>query len=347
MDEFLELRVLEKNAHLVFGPTVGMRYPGNFVRKVVIRTDDPRMSRIAQIVAELHARDDMLFGGWNFIRRYSPVELAAAELFHLQINAVFEPAGEECGTVYDWSAGCPVCGAGRVARDGLTLNLRKAPRSKEIARTIARDEWIVAQRLAEVLVDAKLTGFELRPVRHLRAPAAVDCLGTVAGRELLARATAVGLHRESTAFVVWLHRGEQRALLADAMAAQGATAGKRRSATGASVPMWYQLVITSSPLHLSRATVVGNTPFDLDEARQEVCPMGDTLGIGPISPVHLRFDQVVEHDVMRTAECFGVRRGLLVPHPAILISPRAFRVLREHRIKGFEAEVAYRDQSAP
>lgn len=346
MDEFLEMRVYEDKAHLVFAPTEGTKMSSGIVRKVVIRTDDPRMSQIAQVCAELRARRTFLFAGWQFFRKYSPMELAAADLFRLSITAVFEPAGEECGTVYDWAVGCPVCGAGRIARDGLSLNLRKAPRSKDIARTIARDEWIVSQRLAELLVDSRLSGFELRPVRHLRAPAAVDCLGTVAGRELLRRAAAAGLTDGTTPFAVWLQRAAQRELLAAARSAQDETSGKRRYATARSIPVWYQLIITSPALHVSTATIFGNDPFDLDETQQQVCPTGDTLGVSVISPVHIRHDQVVEHDFMRTAECAGVRRGVLVPHPELLISPRAFRLLREHRIKGFDAEVAYRDQSA-
>jgi len=39
------------------------------------------------------------------------------------------------------------------------------PKGKEIATTIA-NEIIVSQRLAEKMIDAGLTGFELRPVRH-------------------------------------------------------------------------------------------------------------------------------------------------------------------------------------
>ena len=345
MDEFLELRVLEKNAHLVFGPAEGTKMPSGFIRKVVIRTDDSRLPMISQLRRELHARNEMLFAGWHFIRKYSSTELEAAELFHMQITAVFEPAGEECGTVYDWSVGCPVCGAGRVARDGLSLNLRKAPRSKDISRTIARDEWIVSQRLAEVLVDAGLTGLELRPVRHLGAPATVDCQSSVAGRELLQRAAAAGLKDGTAPFSVWLNREEQRDLLSAAMAARSEAVAMRRHATARTVPVWYQLIITSPALRLSATTRFGSQPFDLGESREDVCPMGDTLGMGLISPAYIRHEQVVEHDFMRTAECSGTRRGILVPHPEILISPRAFRLLREHRIKGFEADVAYRDQS--
>ena len=44
----------------------------------------------------------------------------------------------------------------------LRLDLRKVPKGKEIATTIA-NEIIVSQRLAERMTDAGLTGFELRP----------------------------------------------------------------------------------------------------------------------------------------------------------------------------------------
>ncbi|HET6239997.1 MAG TPA: hypothetical protein VFE41_34310 [Acetobacteraceae bacterium] len=47
----------------------------------------------------------------------------------------------------------------------LVLDLRKAPKTADIASTIA-GEWIVSQRLAEILLSSGLTGFELRPARH-------------------------------------------------------------------------------------------------------------------------------------------------------------------------------------
>jgi hypothetical protein len=49
----------------------------------------------------------------------------------------------------------------RVQVGPLRLDLRRAPKSKDIAQTIADDEWIVNQRLAELLIDARMTGFTL------------------------------------------------------------------------------------------------------------------------------------------------------------------------------------------
>lgn len=346
MDEFLELRVFEESAHLVFGATEGQVLPGGFVRSIVVRSNDPRGPLIARVQRELRAQQSALFGGWNFIRKYSVVELADAELFHLRINTVFEPMGQDCGTVYDWAPACPICGAGRIARDGLTLNLRKAPRSKDIARTIARDEWILSQHAAELLIDAGLTGFDLRPVRHLQTPVAADWQTSGAGRELLQRAAAIGLKEGTTPFTVWLNREKQRDLFFVATSARSKPGTMRRQRTTRAIPVWYQLIITSPALHLSSRTLAGRDPFDDGEHPALGCPMGDTVGQNLLSPMYIRHDQVIEHDFMRTAQYVGVRLGDLVPHANILISPRAFRILREHKIKGFVAEVAYRDQSA-
>jgi hypothetical protein len=99
-------------------------------------------------------------------RRYSRNDLAAADAFSLAILGGFEPPGELCGTVYDEASACPRCGAGVIQVSGLRLDLRKAPRNKDIARTIA-DEWIVSQRLAKLMTHAGLSEFALYPVQHV------------------------------------------------------------------------------------------------------------------------------------------------------------------------------------
>src|SRR5262249_22702448 len=147
-------------------------------------------------------------------RSYTRAELARARLFQLRINAVFEPAGEQCGTAYDDSTACQHCGAGRRQVSDLILDLRKVPTTKDIARTIA-DEWIVSQRFAQLLLDAEISGFELRPVRH-KAHYEDDPISLKnyrSGRQLLAKAEAEGSPHPTWAFWVWLNRPEQRDLL--------------------------------------------------------------------------------------------------------------------------------------
>ena len=105
MREYLELRVSEKHASKVFAPNEGKRL-SDIVRAVVISTTDPRLPAIKRLQDEGIAKQDRFFFGWILTRKYSKSELQSAELFQLDITAVFEPAGEECGTVYDDSKAC-------------------------------------------------------------------------------------------------------------------------------------------------------------------------------------------------------------------------------------------------
>ena len=105
--------------------------------------------------------------------RYAKKELLSAELLRLEVTRAFEPEGELCGTVYDESAACPRCGAGRQQKSDLHLQLRRAPQAwpsipqakhTGIAKTIA-DEIIVSHIVGKLMQDHEITGAELRPVR--------------------------------------------------------------------------------------------------------------------------------------------------------------------------------------
>jgi hypothetical protein len=164
MRETLELRVSEEEAWRCFRPDEGVRL-GEDVRKVMLPLPDERLPRINEINQELRKKGRSLFWGWSVHRRYSEKELQAAELFKLWPNAVFEPAGEDCGTEYDESVACPECGTGARQASDLVLDLRRAPKGADMARTIA-DELIISTRLAEELTARGLRGAEFRPVRQ-------------------------------------------------------------------------------------------------------------------------------------------------------------------------------------
>lgn len=164
MRETLELRVEEEEAWRCFRPDEGVRL-GEHVRKVMLPLPDERLPRIHEINEALRKEGRSLFWGWSIHRRYSAKELQAAELFKLWPNAMFEPSGEECGTQYDESAACPQCGTGARQASDLVLDLRRAPKSADIAQTIA-DELIISTRLAEELKAHGIRGAEFRPVRQ-------------------------------------------------------------------------------------------------------------------------------------------------------------------------------------
>jgi hypothetical protein len=164
MKEFVELRIPEEHAERFLKDDEGIKVSDS-VRKLVLPTNAPLYGEIGKIDLQLQAEGGFFFLGWDFIRKYTASELRSAKLFHGIIATAFEPTGEECGTVYDESTACKICQAGRTQVSNLILDLRKAPRKNDIARTIA-DEWIVSQRMAQILADNKVTGFDLRPVQH-------------------------------------------------------------------------------------------------------------------------------------------------------------------------------------
>lgn len=77
---------------------------------------------------------------------------------------MFEPAGEERGTKYDESSACPNCGAGAKQVGSLVLDLKRIPKGKDIAKTIA-GEVVVSRRVAELFARNGVTGVALGPVR--------------------------------------------------------------------------------------------------------------------------------------------------------------------------------------
>lgn len=75
MQEFMELRIDERFAHLLFADNEGTKLVG-IARKITIASDDPRFSRIGELQKELHETGaGSFFYGSQFLRRYTPEEL--------------------------------------------------------------------------------------------------------------------------------------------------------------------------------------------------------------------------------------------------------------------------------
>ena len=342
MREVAEFRVDERFAPMLFADGEGARL-GESVRKVKIETDDPKFEEVGRLQRELRAKCGRpFFYGWCLEHKPSVKELAAAACFHLSVSATFEPAGEECGTKYDEATACPKCGSGAAQVSGLRLDMRKVPRSKEIATTIA-DEIIVSQRLAEKMVDAGLTGFELRPVRHKARyeDDPIDLRRLPTGREIIAKAEAAGCPRPTGGFYVWLNRVENRALYDQATAEYVALKREKSRRSRKPMPVWHQLVVTATTAEIVAPTRVGIDPFDDDLKGECRCPLGDLIGLNLLSEVSIRAASRGEADIVATRQFIGTRRGLLRPTRVILISPKFSGLLKSEGIKGFRVEVAH------
>jgi hypothetical protein len=130
-----------------------------------VNISDPLFAHIGKTAHDLWKLGRVFFTSWDIVREYSREELECAELFRLRMHSVFEPCGEECGTEYDESTACAICGAGRKKVSDLVLNTRRIPKKKDFARSIA-DEIVVSERVAEVIRREGLTGAALHRVLH-------------------------------------------------------------------------------------------------------------------------------------------------------------------------------------
>jgi hypothetical protein len=162
MLETIELRIPEENAAKFLPDGIGKKI--TWVRNVQLKSNDPLVSRIRDLQREFNMKEKAFFLGWNIHRTYSQQEIHDAQLFHVWPKRVFEPAAEECGTVYDDAKGCPECGAGAPQINPLFLDGRKIPRNVDFACTIA-DEWVVSSRVVDLFREQNLSGAEFDPVR--------------------------------------------------------------------------------------------------------------------------------------------------------------------------------------
>lgn len=338
MRETIDLRVFETDADQYLGDDVGVRL-GSTVRKLKLDSDDPLFEKIAGIKKELRQRGQTWATGWSIQRKYTPGETASAELFRMNFTRVFEPAGELTGTSYDESGACSRCGVGRRMVTDLSLDLRKVPKTADLARTIA-NEWIVSERFAGRLAESGFTGVELRPVRHrgLETPGSIDLNAVPSGRELVERGKAEGLSLADWRFTLWMFRPEQADLMRK-IEAETAERHARRSRRPPPVTV-YQLIITSR-VEVAAPTRFGIDPFNEDDAGEYRCTPCDLMGLNILSELSVVRESWNGSDFAVTKQLVGARMGVLVPAPLIVVSPRVRELFIQHKLNGAEWEVAH------
>lgn len=335
-----EFRVNSKYANRLFTPDDGKDLGA--VRVITLDPEDARFAKIGEydrLVDRETGGREYFFAGWQIRRRYTKEELVAAACFHLVVSATFEPPGESCGTKYDESTACPKCGAGAAQISDLYLDLRKVPKRKEIATTIA-SEIIVSQHLAERMTDARLTGFELRPVQHKARyeDDTLDLHKVPTGREILQKAETAGSPHPTGSFWVWLNRAENRAVLEQARTESAALKGDMDRCKNKPFPVWYQLVVKSNTAEIVPPTRVGINPFDDDPKGECRCPLGDLIGLNLLSEVSVSAASRGDVDIVCSRQFIGLRQR---SRRAMLISQKFRNLLESEKIKGVNIEVAH------
>jgi hypothetical protein len=167
--ELLELlkTLFPQSAKRVGGRTVN----GAETIEVTVQTRSTAFEEIKTLITTKRQEGAHGFAAFTigrYIRKYTAAELKNAEVLSLSISSHFEPAGEECGTIYETV--CPYCNLGKQMSE-LILDLRRAPQHKDIAETIAWVEWVVSSRFVKEFTENRLSGAQFCPVFEFKNPA--------------------------------------------------------------------------------------------------------------------------------------------------------------------------------
>jgi hypothetical protein len=189
MTEKLELRINHKYANLLFAENEGHDID-DLVKVVEISRNDPRYYQIEKIEKKLNENyDEGFVFGWSIKRKYPKRELEDALLFHLIIKSEFEPAGEECGTIYDESKACKICGVGGKQIGPLLLHKGSIPK-RDISKTIA-GEIIVSDKMVNTFKKEAIKGYSFDPVVFEKGSSTFYQLRIIA-QELMLTANTLG-----------------------------------------------------------------------------------------------------------------------------------------------------------
>jgi hypothetical protein len=331
--EIAEFRIPEANAQSVLSPTDG-EVIGGSVRKLVMTLPDPRFDVVGRAERDRRAQGRAFFTWWDVTRRYTEDELRRAPLVALDVACVFEPSGEEYGTLYDESSACKACGAGARRVGPLWLPLRAIPKAVDVARTIG-GEVVVSPAFAEAVVAAGLTGFELRPVRDGRAnPSTAEAWARIEqDSRMLEAASTGGVDPGSMSYVVWMGAQRETSLMQAVLSDAGL-----RLRRGSGRP-WYELVVPQT-VEVASETRFGENPFSDPDVRPDRCPRGHVLGLNRLSELSVA-GSLRDADLAATTQFVGVRRGLLRPEPMLVASQRFRELVQQAPLSGFVVEVAH------
>jgi hypothetical protein len=302
MRETVEFRIPGENADQYLGPSDGVCLGQFGTRKIDVDVRDPLFSRIKELDSEFRKKGKSFFFGWKIRRRYTKSELVAAEAFLVIIKHFFEPAGEECGTIYDDSTACEFCGAGATRKTDLILPSKRLPKPEKLAfaETIA-GERIVSTLFVEVFQSHHFRGAEFRSVKTKTNPS----IPSVGWYELIMNLDPVGIVAPTQAGIDVFDNGSEP------------PPNSAEIAEELKLESW------------------------CDKHAQYRCPRGHTIGLNLISELSLRRGDFNGHDIAYTTQQVGVRRGLLRPGPLLIISPRLWRVIKENGLKGAAFEIAH------
>ncbi len=302
MKETVEFRIPESYAKEFLDANDGVCLGGS-VRKVEVSLSDPLFARIGDLDQRFQALGKAFFTAWVPRRRYTAAELRSAEWFRVIISRVFEPAGEECGTVYDEENRCEYCGSGVRQVSDLFLDSRSLPKGSDlgIAKTIA-GEIIVSQSFVEVFQENKFKGAEFSLIKQRGKPSLI----LPGWYQMRVNSPSLNIVTPTCAGITPYNDGSERLMNQAAIMEQLKINGSWCEREGL-----YQ------------------------------CPLGHTIGLTLLSELTVKKQEGELWDIALTNQQVGVRRGLLRPEPLLVISRQLRELILLRGVKGMTFEVAH------
>lgn len=163
MKEVVEFRIFDDYYHLLPKPNTA-KFNG-IVYVIRVLKDDPLFRKIGELNEYTKKKYNHSFYSYYKIRHfYTDQEIANACLLQIKIKSFFEPAGEDCGTRYDESDACEICGCNRNQIGPLKLKKGSIPK-KDIAESIGGDV-VVSKHFMDAVKFRGLKGICLTPVEY-------------------------------------------------------------------------------------------------------------------------------------------------------------------------------------
>lgn len=172
MKEEFDFRLFEREARSVLPDTLGVQL-SSIARRVLARRDAEAFEMLRAADRLVRDRGGLLVASWNVRRTYSARELAAAEVFRVQVRATFDPPGEVCGTEYGDDRACPSCGANAPQRSALRIDPHRVPRGAGVASSIA-GEIVASRAWVEAASADGVTGVRFMPVERCPSGGVID-----------------------------------------------------------------------------------------------------------------------------------------------------------------------------
>ena len=299
MQEFIVIRVSSELKYAFFAFHRGRNLGG--VWELEIDTSRKWFAWTRFIYNALRKVGIYLFFGCQYKRIYSEEEIRNSKFFRIKPTCIFEPTGEESGTIYDESSACPVCGSGAKLISPLKLKKSKVPRS-DMAMTITRgDEVIVSEKFIEMVRENNLSGIEFNPVYSAgKNGKKLNCFQIRPQNYFdISEKTVFGVNPFDLS-------------------------GKCSSSTTWSMRKDGSMYKVHYPMEVYKCPNGDNLGLNIvSEAFIKADAALDGL------------------DFFASRQTVGVRRGLLRPSPLFFCSNRMMRLIQENHLKGIEFEVAH------